>query len=111
MTDAELLTALKANLKMEDDLLDETAVTARDTQLALYISSAKEFITREGVALSDSEGSAILIVMYAAWMYEHPNAEKMPRSLRWNMNNMIFQSVETFETEESDSTDNEESGT
>lgn len=89
MTDAELLTALKWNLKMDDDYLDEEAVAARDEQLLLYISSAKEAITREGADVSGDDGQ-LLIVLYAAWLYEHPNAEKMPKAIRWNLNNLIY---------------------
>lgn len=89
MTDAELLTALKWNLKMDDDYLDEEAVAARDEQLMLYISSAKEAITREGADVSGNDGQ-LLIVLYAAWLYEHPNAEKMPRAIRRNLNNLIY---------------------
>ena len=89
MTDAELLTALKWNLKLTDDYLDEEAVAARDEQLLLYISSAKEAITREGADVSGNDGQ-LLIVLYAAWLYEHPNAEKMPRAIRWNLNNLIY---------------------
>lgn len=89
MTDAELLTALKWNLKMVDDYLDEEAVAARDEQLMLYISSAKEAIKREGADVSGNDGQ-LLIVLYAAWLYEHPNAEKMPKAIRWNLNNLIY---------------------
>lgn len=89
MTDAELLTALKWNLKMVDDYLDEEAVAARDEQLMFYISSAEEAITREGADVSEDDGQ-LLIVLYAAWLYEHPNAEKMPKAIRWNLNNLIY---------------------
>lgn len=92
MNAAELLTALKWNLKMEDEFLDAQAIAARDAQLQLYIDSAIEYITREGADVSDSSDSdgQLLIVLYAAWLYEHPNAEKMPRALRWNLNNLIY---------------------
>ena len=89
MNTAELLAALKQNLKMEDELLDQQAIAARDAQLQLYIDSAIEYITREGADVSGSDGQ-LLIVLYAAWLYEHPNAEKMPRALRWNLNNLIY---------------------
>ena len=89
MNTAELLAALKQNLKMEDEFLDQQAIAARDAQLQLYIDSAIEYITREGADVSGSDGQ-LLIVLYAAWLYEHPNAEKMPRALRWNLNNLIY---------------------
>ena len=89
MNEAELQAALKWNLKMEDEFLDAQAISARDAQLQLYIDSAIEYITREGADVSGSDGQ-LLIVLYAAWLYEHPNAEKMPRALRWNLNNLIY---------------------
>ena len=89
MNTAELLTALKWNLKMDDEYLDEQAITARDAQLQLYIDSAIEYIEREGADLSGSDGQ-LLIVLYAAWLYEHPNAEKMPKAIRWTLNNLIY---------------------
>lgn len=89
MNTAELLAALKWNLKMEDELLDQQAIAARDAQLQLYIDSAIEFIKREGADLSTEKGQ-LLIVLYAAWLYEHPNAEKMPRAVRYNLNNLVL---------------------
>ena len=89
MNTAELLAALKQNLKMEDEFLDQQAIAARDAQLQLYIDSAIEFIKREGADLSTEKGQ-LLIILYAAWLYEHPNAEKMPRAIRYNLNNLIY---------------------
>ena len=89
MNTAELLAALKQNLKMEDELLDQQALAARDAQLQLYIDSAIEFIKREGADLSTEKGQ-LLIILYAAWLYEHPNADKMPRAIRYNLNNLIY---------------------
>ena len=89
MNTAELLAALKQNLKMEDELLDQQAIAARDAQLQLYIDSAIEFIKREGADLSTEKGQ-LLIILYAAWLYEHPNAEKIPRAIRYNLNNLIY---------------------
>lgn len=89
MNTAELLAALKWNLKMEDEFLDQQAIAARDAQLQLYIDSAIEFIKREGADLSTEKGQ-LLIVLYAAWLYEHPNADKMPRAIKYNLNNLIY---------------------
>lgn len=89
MNTAELLAALKQNLKTEDEFLDQQAIAARDAQLQLYIDSAIEFIKREGADLSTEKGQ-LLIILYAAWLYEHPNAEKMPRAIRYNLNNLIY---------------------
>lgn len=89
MNTAELLAALKQNLKMEDEFLDQQAIAARDAQLQLYIDSAIEFIKREGADLSTEKGQ-LLIILYAAWLYEHPNAEKMPKAIRYNLNNLIY---------------------
>lgn len=89
MNTAELLTALKWNLKMEDEFLDAQAIAARDAQLQLYIDSAIEFMEIEGADFSSKKGQ-LLIILYAAWLYEHPNAKELPEAIRWNLNNKFL---------------------
>lgn len=87
MTDAELLTMLKADLEIIP------ANTTRDTYLGQLIAQAKRFCETEGVTLNlaDSEDCG-LVVMYAAWLYRKraDDAPAMPRMLRWALNNRIF---------------------
>ena len=87
MTDAELLTMLKADLEIIP------ANTTRDTYLGQLIATAKRFCETEGVTLNlaDNEDCGI-VVMYAAWLYRKraDDAPAMPRMLRWALNNRIF---------------------
>lgn len=111
MNDAELLATTKANLGLEDYLLDAEAITARDNLLTLYISSAKAYLTEQGAVLSDSEESTLLIISYVSWMYGHPNDKNRPRSVVFHGNNKIFKSrFDEAQADESISTDGEESG-
>lgn len=106
MTNDEMLSALKYELEIITDYMDEDARTAKDAQLIMYLDSAKEFITREGISLTDSVGDGLLVVMYAAWLYRRRLVnEPMPRMLRWNLNNRLYQQdisgvPEVTETEE-----------
>lgn len=95
-----LLTMLKSNLELITDYMDEDSKTQKETELMTYINSAIEFIEREGIALTDSQGDAMLITMYASWLYDKRKAVStgysngtgaMPRMLRWNLNNRLFQ--------------------
>ena len=87
MTDAQLLAALKVNLK--------TVGTAYDERLGQLIEAARAFIGREGVSTLDTENNfedAQLVVMYAQFLWsqrDEPTAP-MPRMLRWALNNRIF---------------------
>lgn len=87
MTDAELLTMLKADLEII------AANTTKDEYLGNLITAAKKYITREGATLSlDQMEDCNLVVMYAAWLYRKraEDAPAMPRMLRWALNNRIF---------------------
>ena len=87
MTDAELLTMLKADLEII------AANTSKDDYLAQLITAAKQFIEREGASLDlDQMEDCNLVVMYAAWLYRKraEDAPAMPRMLRWALNNRIF---------------------
>lgn len=95
MTDCDLLTMLEYNLEIIADYMDQESRIQKETELLFYINSAKEFIRREGITLTDSVGDAQLIVMYSAWLYERRKAPEsnqgMPRMLRWNLNNRLFE--------------------
>lgn len=96
MTDADLLVMLEANLEIITDYMDSDAKTAKETELTQYINSAKSYITREGVTLSlDDIGDCQLVVMYASYLYQRRKAQAadtgMPRFLRYNLNNRLFQ--------------------
>ena len=55
------------------------------------IASAKAFITREGITLTDSVEDGQLVEMYAAYLIrKRATAEGMPRMLRWALNNRLF---------------------
>lgn len=91
MTDAEILVPLKIDLQISVDDLDEN-------YLMPLIDAAKEYITAEGITLTDSTGDAMLIEMYAAWLYrdrrnnsKYATERRMPRMLRWALNNRLFQ--------------------
>ena len=95
MNDAELLTMLKNDLEIVTDFMDDEAKAAKDAELSGYLSSAREFITREGIDLTESFGDSMLLVMYASWLYSRRRAETsyaaMPRMLRWNLNNRLYE--------------------
>ena len=99
MNDAELLTRLKWNLEIDTTFMDEEARIAKDQELSFYLSSAREYITRFGIDLTESEGDKQLVVMYASGLY---NARRAPSSysdvakmLRKNLNNRLFEQNNT----------------
>lgn len=91
MTDAEILVPLKIDLQISVDDLDES-------YLLPLIATAREAIGIEGITLDDSTGDGMLVEMYAAWLYRErrpstvnsSEARKMPRMLRWALNNRLF---------------------
>lgn len=92
--DENLLVMLKNNLEIITDFMDDAAAESKNSELLVYITAAKEYIQREGITLVDTVGDALLIVMYAAWLYERRKSADsygvMPRMLRWNLNNRLF---------------------
>lgn len=84
MTNADILTILKIDLQVSS--------TALDTYLNGLIGAAKEYIATEGITLTESEGDAQLVEMYAAYLYRRRREEnvQMPRMLRWALNNRLF---------------------
>lgn len=89
-----LLTMLEYNLEMIFDYMDAEARSQKEIQLRMYIDSAIQFIEREGISIAYSDiGDLMLITMYAAFLYEKRNdgVSVMPRALRYNLNNRLFQ--------------------
>lgn len=85
MTDAEILTVLKIDLQVSS--------AALDVYLEPLISAAKDYITTEGIHLSDSYSDSMLVEMYAAYLYRKRREDnaQMPRMLRWALNNRLMQ--------------------
>ena len=85
MTNAEILTMLQV------DLGELFPSDARKAYLQQCISAARQFITREGIALTESIEDGQLIEMYAAYLVrKRATTEPMPRMLRWTLNNRLF---------------------
>ena len=85
--DSQILTALKIDLQISSDALD--------SYLLDQIHAAEEYIKTEGITLDTSNyGDRLLVEMYAAHLYrnrrDNGNESKMPRMLRWALNNRLF---------------------
>lgn len=79
----DVMTLLKIDLGIIGDVYDPL--------LSQLINAAKEFITKEGVSLTESAEDTQLVVMYAAYLYrKRATDEGMPRMLRWALNNRLF---------------------
>ena len=88
MADSDILTILKVDLQI--------AVNRLDDYLLALIQSARRFITQEGITLSDSMDDAVLVEMYAAYLYRRRREENaaMPRMLRYALNNRLLSEKE-----------------
>lgn len=84
MSEQDILKILKIDLQVSVNALDE--------YLLFLISSAKEFILKEGITLATSQDDALLVEMYAAYLYRKRKEQQneMPRMLRWALNNRLF---------------------
>ena len=89
MTEAEerIITMLKIDLQISSD--------AVDSFLLGKIHAAEEYISTEGITLDyANSGDVDLVEMYAAYLYRERrntgDTSKMPRSLRWALNNRLF---------------------
>ena len=87
MTDAEKVTMLKVDLGITTNAYDE--------RLENYLQTARKMIAREGVVLTSGEDETVddinLNIMYAAWLWrKRDTGEGMPRMLRWELNNRVF---------------------
>lgn len=85
MDTTTMLAQLKVDLGITTD--------AYDDRLTQYLNAAAGQIAREGITLDlSSADDALLQVMYAAWMWRRRDSgEGMPRMLRYQMNNRLFQ--------------------
>ncbi len=85
MDTTTMLTQLKVDLGITTD--------AYDSRLTQYLNAAAGQIAREGITLDSSKADDVLLqVMYAAWMWRRRDSgEGMPRMLRYQMNNRLFQ--------------------
>lgn len=91
---ATLITMLSANLELLTTWMDEEAKTQKENELGFYLSTAADFIEREGITLDlDVVSDEMLVVMYASYLYDkrHDGVSIMPRALRYNLNNRLFQ--------------------
>ena len=89
MNDAIMLIMLKTDLGI--------TTVAYDERLMQYIHSAKAEIEREGVSFPSSLSAtdANLIIQYAAWMWrKRDTGEGMPRMIRWQINNRLFEGTQ-----------------
>lgn len=85
MDTTTMLAQLKVDLGITTD--------AYDNRLTQYLNAAAGQIAREGITLNSSKADDVLLqVMYAAWMWRRRDSgEGMPRMLRYQMNNRLFQ--------------------
>lgn len=84
MTDEDILEILKVDLQVSSSALDR--------YLLALITSARAYIAQEGITLADTAQDAMLVEMYAAYLYRRRREEnvQMPRMLRWALNNRLF---------------------
>lgn len=84
LTDEDILEILKVDLQVSSSALD--------LYLLVLITSARAYIAQEGITLADTAQDAMLIEMYAAYLYRRRREEnvQMPRMLRWALNNRLF---------------------
>lgn len=84
--DRSVLTYLKIDIQVSTPVMDE--------YLLQLIRAAEGFISREGVALDETEEDKQLVEMYAAYLYRHRREANtsMPRMLRWALNNRVITS-------------------
>ena len=85
MTDADILTMLQV------DLGELYPSEQRKAFLQQAIGTARAFISREGINLTESIEDGQLVEMYAAYLVrKRATEEAMPRMLRWALNNRLF---------------------
>lgn len=70
----------------------QVSSSALDLYLLVLITSARAYIAQEGITLADTAQDAMLVEMYAAYLYRRRREEnvQMPRMLRWALNNRLF---------------------
>lgn len=84
LKDEDILEILKVDLQVSSSALD--------LYLLVLITSARAYIAQEGITLADTAQDAMLVEMYAAYLYRRRREEnvQMPRMLRWALNNRLF---------------------
>lgn len=83
MSDQEILQILKMDLQISTD--------KQDNYLSALITTAQEFIKKEGVTLTDSVEDGMLTEMYAAYLHrKRREAAPMPDMIRWNLINRLL---------------------
>lgn len=85
MDKKEKLAILKMDLQM--------FTSANDLYLEKLLEFAEKSIRREGNTLIKNDIECdMMAIEYAAWLFRKRAAEQngMPRSLRWQLNNMLF---------------------
>ena len=84
MTDTDKLAMLKIDLGITNNHYDE--------RLEQYLTFAANEIKREGIKLlADNLTDDNLQIMYAAWMWrKRQDGDKMPRMLRYALNNRLM---------------------
>lgn len=69
----------------------QISTSAMDDYLIKLIETARGFIATEGITLTDDISDAMLVEMYAAFLYRHRRENvPMPRYLRWALNNRLM---------------------
>lgn len=101
MNISTILTMLKQGLEIITDYMDADAKESKELELTQYINTAIQFIEREGILLEDTVDDQMLVSMYAMWLYDKRKTtgskytsyyiQNMPRMLRYNLNNRLFQ--------------------
>lgn len=101
MNNEIILTMLKQGLEIITDYMDSESKDAKDLELMQYVETAESFIAREGIELQDTVDDQMLVSMYAMWLYDKRKTtgskytsyyiQNMPRMLRYNLNNRLFQ--------------------
>lgn len=101
MNNETILTMLKQGLEIITDYMDAESRAAKDLELMQYVETAESYIAREGIALQDTVDDQMLVSMYAMWLYDKRKTtgskytsyyiQNMPRMLRYNLNNRLFQ--------------------
>lgn len=101
MNISTILTMLKQGLEIITDYMDTDAKESKELELTQYINTAIQFIEREGILLEDTVDDQMLVSMYAMWLYDKRKTtgskytsyyiQNMPRMLRYNLNNRLFQ--------------------
>lgn len=101
MNNETILVMLKQGLELITEYMDAEAQRSKDQELMQYIVAAESFIEREGIDLVDNVEDQMLVSMYAMWLYDKRKTtgskytsyyiQNMPRMLRYNLNNRLFQ--------------------